>query len=75
MEVNRTFSPSGDTQQCVTISIVEDTILESTEIFRVLLSSSSPDVRLLQNVTEISVRDDDGIVISLLHVCTGVCSY
>ena len=47
--------------QCVDIEIVNDTILESSEFFNVILSSSDPDVVIENNMASIVIVDDDGM--------------
>lgn len=49
--------------QCVDIFIMNDTSLESSEIFSVILSSSDPDVDIVNEVATIVIIDDDGMLI------------
>lgn len=50
--------------QCVNISIMNDTTLESSEFFSVILSSSDPDVDVDNDneVATIVIIDDDGML-------------
>ena len=48
--------------QCVDIVIVNDAILESSEFFNVILSSSDPDVVIENGVASIVIVDDDGML-------------
>ena len=51
---------TNDTQ-CVDIFIVNDTILESSEFFNIVLSSSDANVVIENGVTTILIIDDDGM--------------
>ena len=52
--------------QCIEILIVNDTILESSEFFNIALTSSDPDVDIVDGVTSVIIVDDDGVFV--LHV-------
>ena len=47
--------------QCVDIEIVNDAILESSEFFNIILSSSDPDVVIENSMASIVIVDDDGM--------------
>ena len=47
------------TQQCSSISIVDDTILENDEVFSVQLSTLDPDVNLTPSTATVTVENDD----------------
>ena len=53
---------TSDTQ-CVDIIIVNDAILESSEFFNTILSSSDPDVVIENGVASVVIIDDDGMLI------------
>ena len=46
--------------QCVEVFIVNDDVLESSEFFNLMLTSSDPDVNTDDEVTSILILDDDG---------------
>ncbi len=52
---------SGGPQQIVRINIVDDTVVEETEMFRVRLSSTSPGVQLSgsQDFATVTITDAD----------------
>ena len=60
-----TTSNNNGSFQCTNISIFNDSILEDTEEFQVLLTSSDPAVRIVRNVSTVYIIDDDGVRISL----------
>ena len=45
---------------------MNDTILESSEFFNIALTSSDPDVDIVDGVTSVIIVDDDGVFV--LHV-------
>lgn len=54
------FEPGESNVNCVPVTIVNDIMLEDTEIFRISVSSFDPDVDLDQNsITTVIIRDDD----------------
>ena len=55
-----TFPPSNVTgEMCTTIRIVNDIIIESSEQFSVALISVSPVGIIMENITCITIIDDD----------------
>ena len=46
--------------QCLDVSITNDTALELNETFTVILATVDPDVILENNMTDITILDDDG---------------
>ena len=51
--------------RCVNISVADDTTLEMSETFTVTLATSDPDVMLGNNMTTITITDND----CKLHQC------
>ena len=49
--------------QCVDITIVNDTIRESSEFFNTILSSSDPDIIIENEMASVVIIDDDGMLI------------
>ena len=47
-------------QQCINIGIVNDVILEDTEVFSVSLSSEDSAITLNPDLTSVSITDNDG---------------
>ena len=57
-------SSSNGTELCSNITIIDDMTFESNETFMVTLSSSDPDVRLLNNASVITIVEDrDGVLV------------
>ena len=58
------FLPSdGSRERCFNITLVDNTLYEITESFMVdlnVLDASTSDIRIIPNITEISILDDDG---------------
>ena len=54
--VIRTFQP-GDTMQSFPIPIVDDLVLETSELFDISLSSSDPSARLGSDATVLIIDD------------------
>ena len=55
------FEPNAQsTQQCLSITILNDMISEMCEYFEVLLSTVFPRVIISQSPTVIVINDDDG---------------
>ena len=50
---------SGDTNQTVTIPIVGDNVVESTESFSVSLTTGDSAVNLSPSTTTVTIQDDD----------------
>ena len=46
--------------QCINVSIVDDSVLESTEEFTVELSTTDLDVMLVNSSASVILLDDDG---------------
>ena len=53
------------TSQCVHITIIDDIALEGNQTFTVTLMTSDPDVRLGNDVTVITIEDNDCTYVSL----------
>ena len=54
-----TFRPAV-VSQCINVSIVDDSVLESTEEFTVELSTTDLDVILVNSSASVILLDDDG---------------
>ena len=50
---------SGDTELCYNISIINDQSLEPDQTFMVILSSSDPNALLLNNISVVTIQDDN----------------
>ena len=61
-------SSNRDTEMCYNISINNDMAVESNETFRVTVSSTDESVNLLNNVSVVTIIDDDSKLIR--KVCT-----
>lgn len=65
--VNLTFSMSSTTRQCVNITIVDDDLLEPSELFLVQLAAFDPNVFLEpSHEATITIADNDGMLYKLL---------
>ena len=53
-----TFSP-GDTLESILISTMQDALIESDEVFFVILSTSSSNVRIDDGITTVTIVDND----------------
>ena len=53
-----TFSP-GDTTETIFITTVQDTLIESDEVFLVTLSTTSSNVQIDDGTTTVTIVDDD----------------
>ena len=62
---NIIFSPGMTGPQCQSISITDDSILESDEVFVVALSTMDQNVILNPSNTTVTILDDDGNVLIL----------
>ena len=51
---------AGTDQQCTSISISDDPILENDELFSVVLNTTDQAVTLRPSVANITIEDDDG---------------
>ena len=65
IDINVTFTPgqnsSGDNQQCVYITIFDDTTLENSEIFDVLITTTSEDediVNITGQFVTVTIKED-----------------
>lgn len=58
-------STESSQRECVNISISNDTILEDTEYFDVVLNSSDSSVRVIQGESRVYIIDDDGVRVGL----------
>lgn len=58
-----TFDPSANQLiQCATVQIVNDSLLESVEMFEAVLNSSDPDISIRPfSNTIVMIRNDDGM--------------
>ena len=55
------FAPENATElHCVTVPILEDSVLEESETFGVLLTSPEEVVTLLPQMTIVTIHDNDG---------------
>ena len=55
-----TFNPGNGLQEdCATITVMNDTILEGDENFSVVLTTTDPDVTISPNTTVVTVTNDD----------------
>ena len=61
-----TFTPDEEMGRmlCVNISVVNDDILEDTEIFNVTISTSDDSVVFSRKTADVFVIDDDGMSMS-----------
>ena len=60
VSVSLTFTAGGVTTLPVVIPLVDDSVLESSEYFSVLLVSSSQRVTVGQGSANVTILDDDG---------------
>ena len=62
----------GESKQshCITIEILDDEIIESTETFTVTLSSNDPQVSFIIDEATIKIIDDDGEIITTTAATT-----
>lgn len=51
---------------CIPVAVIPDQIVESTEIFLVILETSDQDVVLNASNSSVSIMDDDGMHIAML---------
>ena len=65
MEFFGELSTASFRKECVTISIANDTVLEDTESFDVVLSSSDSVVNITRRVSRVHIIDDDGVRVGL----------
>lgn len=54
------FTPGGSTRMCLSIFIVDNTIVESTEVFTLTLNS--------QAAATVTIIDDDGMAVAILPI-------
>ena len=48
--------------QCVTIDIIDDSVLEAEETFNVMVTTSDPDISIRPfNSAIVTIRNDDGM--------------
>lgn len=59
------MSNASSRRECVSITIINDTILEDTEYFDVVLNSSDSVVHLTQESSRVYIIDDDGVRVGL----------
>ena len=68
-----TFNPgSGLQQDCATITVVSDTILEDDERFSVVLTTTDPDVTIDPNTTVITLNNDDSKYLCLTSLVIAI---
>ena len=66
-----TFNPgSGLQQDCATITVGSDTILEDDESFSVVMTTTDPDVTISPNTAVVTITDDDSKLTSLVITIT-----
>jgi len=51
---------SSDSRECFNITIIDDSIIEDTEFFRLSLISTSDNVTVLSSLATVFLRDNDG---------------
>ena len=56
-------------QRCITVSIIDDTILENDEMFSIFLHSTDPNVSLNPEFADVTIIDDDGMSILFPSKC------
>ena len=56
----------GSPQQCRNISIVDDRVLESDEVFSVILTTVDLSVVLSPNITTVLIMDNDGMCVYVI---------
>ena len=63
MNQELTFDPSiNNLTQCVTVQILNDSVLEAVETFEAVLTSSDPDISIRPfSNTVVMIRNDDGM--------------
>ena len=52
--------PQGSNQTCLILEAVDDSIAEYTELFAVSIATENPLDKVLQNMTTVSIVDNDG---------------
>lgn len=64
------FLPETQTQpQCTSVSIIDDSILEDTEMLSVLLNATLNTARVnLGSPTRVSILDNDGLLTNLYYL-------
>ena len=65
VSISLTFMAGGATSRLVVIPLVDDSVLESSEYFTVLLVSSSQRVTVGQATANVTILDNDGKYIIL----------
>ena len=63
LDLSDLIFPSGsmkDSSRCVSINITDDAALEGNQTFTVTLTTSDPDVLLGNDMTVITIEDNDG---------------
>ena len=55
--------PSGESTASLSVPIVDDSIVESTELFSALLTTTEPNVMLGVDTATITIQDNDGEII------------
>ena len=65
LSTNLTFlrGSTDSTLECVSISITDDALLEGNQTFTVTLTTSDPDVLLGNNVTVVTIEDNDSVLL------------
>ncbi len=62
IQTNRNIEiPTGASQQCSNIDIVDDHLLETNQTFSVLLTATDDAVIVGNNETEVTIVDDDSM--------------
>ena len=59
------FEPSSPASECVEIDITDDSTLENTESFEVVLTTTDVGVELTRDRAVVYILDDDGVRMSL----------
>ena len=57
---NLTFDPQGSLQECLDISLVNDTVYEEDEMYSVFLVNNNPNVVIRPASATVTIIDEDG---------------
>ena len=62
------FIHPGDNRTCFEIEAVDDAIIEDTEVVNVTVMSINPNDRVMDEITSVTIMDNDGIIILYMTV-------
>lgn len=62
------FSESDGDRRCINVTIIDDLLLENDESFTLLLTSADSAVSVSQNMTTVTILDDDSVTLALQPV-------